>query len=376
METFPVSRRGFIGRISAATMAMIVSSRLRAQAVRTEKKLGVALVGLGGYSRGLLGPALRQTEFCRLAAVVTGDRSKGEAWAREYGFSEKSVYGYDTMSRLAENPEVDVIYVVTPPGLHVEHTIAAAKTGKHVICEKPMANTVAECDAMIAACRQAKVRLFVGYRLHFEPHHMEFKRIAREKEFGSLATIRSANGFRLGSNRGWRVNKKLAGGGPLMDMGVYVVQAVCMAKTEMAPVAVTAKFGPVTRPEVFAEVEESISWSAEFADGSVAECRSSYGENISEIRAEGARGWAELANPAFYYAGQRLLTSTGERVFKARQQQAAQLDAMAESILSNQPSVASGEMGRRDMAIIEAIYRSAESGKRELVDVGEWQPTL
>lgn len=360
--------------MSAATMAMWVGSRLRAQSGKARRKLGVALVGLGNYSRGQLGPALWQTELCRLAAVVTGDRSKGDAWAREYGFSEKSVYGYGTMSRLAENPDVDVIYVVTPPGLHAEHTIAAAKTGKHVICEKPMANTVAECDAMIAACRQAGVRLLVGYRLHFEPHHREFKRIAREEEFGVLTKIRSANGFRLGNGRGWRVNKKLAGGGPLMDMGVYVVQAVGMAKNEMAPVSVTAKFGAVTRPEIFVEIEESISWTADFADGSVAECRSSYGENISDIRAEGARGWAELPNPAFYYGGQRLLTSTGERVFKARHQQAAQLDAMAESILSNQPCIASGEMGRRDMAIIEAIYRSAESGKRELVKSGDWQP--
>jgi glucose-fructose oxidoreductase len=79
------------------------------------------------------------------------------------------VYGYDTMARLADNPDIDIVYVVTPNGLHAGHCIAAAKAGKHVICEKPMANTVAECDAIIAACRAAGVRLSVGYRLHFDP---------------------------------------------------------------------------------------------------------------------------------------------------------------------------------------------------------------
>ncbi|WP_438480236.1 Gfo/Idh/MocA family protein [Oleiharenicola lentus] len=375
MSNYPVSRRRFFGQLSTVAMAAVIPTLVEATDSVKTRKLGVALVGLGGYSSGQLGPALRETEFCRLAAVVTGDAPKGRRWAREYAFSEKFVYGYDTMERLADNPEVDIIYVVTPPGLHAQHVIAAAKTRKHVICEKPMATSVPECDAMIAACRTAGVRLFVGYRLHFEPHHLEFKRIAQAEEFGAFKMLRGANGYSMGS-RSWRVNKKLAGGGPLMDMGVYVIQAACMAKNEQAPVAVTARVLPVTRPELFDEVEEAIVWTMEFADGATAECRSSYAENISEFRAEGAEGWAELRHPAFYYRGQRLVTSTGERRFNARQQQAAQLDAMAQCVLAGRPCVASGEMGRRDLAVVEAIYRAAKSGQRERVPAGDWKPPV
>lgn len=367
--TSPVSRRGFLGRLAAAAGLSVPATRALAAGISPGKRrLGVALVGLGGYSRGQLGPALRETELCRLAGVVTGDPAKGARWAREYGFPESSVYGYATMARLADNPDIDVVYVVTPPGLHAEHSIAAARAGKHVICEKPMANTVAECDAIIAACRAAGVSLSIGYRLHYEPHHREFARLAREEVFGPFRTLAGANGFRLGQ-RAWRVEKALAGGGPLMDMGTYVIQAACMAKAEAAPVAVTAKFDPVTRPELFDQVEESVRWTMEFADGARGEGHASYAEGLSWFRAEGARGWAELGSPAFYYSGQNLRTSRGPVSFPAVNHQRAQLDGIAAAILAGRPSAVPGDMGRRDLAIIEAIYRAAASGRRERVVV-------
>lgn len=358
------SRRRFLGQLSAAG-ALALAPRALFAAGDTDKKLGIALVGLGSYSTNQLAPALQLTKYCRLAGVVTGSRDKGVQWAGKYGFSEKNIYGYDTMSRLADNPEIDVVYVVTPNGLHAEHTIAAAKAGKHVICEKPMANTVAECDAMIAACKAAGVRLMIGYRLHFEPHHQEFARIGREQEFGPIRQMDGANGFRLG-RRVWRVDAKLAGGGPQMDMGVYVVQAVCMAKGEEAPIAATATFDPVTRPELFNEVEEGIRWTLEYADGAVARGHSSYNENMSWFREEGTSGWAKIEQ--FGYSGQVLTTSTGRREFKPVNHQAAQLDGMALSLLAGEPSRVPGEMGRRDMVITEAIYASAKAGGKR-VDV-------
>jgi len=364
-----VTRRTFLGRLAAAAGLAVPASRVLAEArLQGGRKLGVALVGLGSYSRGQLAPALRETELCRLAGVVTGDAAKGARWAREHGFPESSVYDYRTMARMADNPAIDIVYVVTPPGLHAEHSIPAARAGKHVICEKPMANTVAECDAIIAACRAAGVSLSIGYRLHFEPHHREFARLAREEAFGPFRSLAGANGFRLGT-RAWRVDKALAGGGPLMDMGTYVVQAACMAKAEAAPVAVTARFDPVTRPELFDQVEESVRWTMEFADGARGEGHATYAEGVSWFRAEGAGGWAELGAPAFYYAGQNLRTSRGPVSFPAVNHQRAQLDGMAAAILAGRPSAVPGEMGRRDLAIIEAIYRAAASGRRETVAV-------
>jgi glucose-fructose oxidoreductase len=365
----PVSRRRFIGQLSAAAaVALAARSSRAADAPAPSKKLGVALLGLGSYSTNQLGPALRKTEHCRLAGVVTGDREKGKKWARDYGFPEKNIYGYDTMAQMAGNPDIDIVYVVTPNSIHAGNCIAAAKAGKHVICEKPMATSVADCDAVIAACRDAGVRLTVGYRLHYEPHTAEFCRLAKEGVYGPFMRISSDNGFAIDSEARpstfWRLDSKLAGGGPLMDMGVYVIQAVCMAKAEAAPVAVTAKFGPVTMPKVFSEVEESIRWMMEFADGAVAKCYASYNDQLSSIRAEADKGWAELEYPAFYYDEPILKTSQGKPYFPKVNHQVAQLDGMALELLAGRPSIAPGEMGRRDIVIAEAIYAAAKSGGR------------
>jgi glucose-fructose oxidoreductase len=364
-----VSRRRFLGQLSAATALLLAPRRGGAlDAPQPQRKLGVALLGLGSYSTYQLGPALRMTRHCRLTGVVTGSRAKGKEWARDYGFSEKNIFGYDTMEKMAGNPDIDTVYVVTPNSLHAGHCIAAARAGKHVICEKPMATSVADCDAIITACRSAGVRLTVGYRLHYEPHHVEFARLAREKVFGPFMRMVGANGFEMDSSAtaktSWRLDKMLAGGGPLMDMGVYVVQAACMAKVEAAPVAVTARFGPVTRPEVFSEVEESIRWTMEFADGAAADCRATYSEEVSNFRAEADHGWARLEDPAFYYAEPLLTTSQGPIKLPKVNHQAAQLDGMAMELLDGRPSIVPGEMGRRDVAITEAIYAAARSGGR------------
>ncbi|MDB6127955.1 MAG: Glucose--fructose oxidoreductase [Verrucomicrobia bacterium] len=363
MNSSALSRRRFVGQLSvAAGCALLARSGLAATAIPPTKKLGVALVGLGSYA-ALLASALRQTRFCRLAGVVSGTLSKLSRWAREFDLPANSLYNYETMDRIADNPAIDVIYIVTPPGTHRAFVERAAKTGRHVMCEKPMATSVADCDAMIAACRAAKVQLAIGYRLQFEPHHREMARLARVGELGPFTRMRGGNGFRLGA-RTWRVNRALAGGGPLMDMGIYVVQAACTAQLEATPVAVTAEFLPVTRPELFNEVEEALRWKMEFSDGAVAECTSSFAENVSRFRAESSAGWLEIPYPAFFYGGQQLETSRGRSHFVTGNQQAAQLDAIAGAFLEGRPNSVPGEMGRRDLAIIEAIYSAAQSGKR------------
>ncbi len=367
-----MSRRRFIGGAAAAASLLMLPRRILAEdAGLPPKKLGVALVGLGNYSKYQLAPALQKTKHCRLSAVVTGDRAKGLAWAKKYGFPETSVYSYDTMARMAGNPDIDMVYVVTPNQVHAGNCVAAAGAGKHVICEKPMATSVADCDRIIGACKAAGVRLWVGYRLHYEPHTAELCRLAREKVFGPFMKMEGANGFVMGDESraatDWRLNKKLAGGGPLMDMGVYVIQAACMAKAEEAPVAVTATFGKVTRPEVFSEVEQSISWTMEFADGAVARLRTGYDEQISRFYAEAPNGWARLEDPAFYYDEPFLTTSRGRANFPKVNHQVAQLDGMAVELLKGLPSLAPGEMGRRDIAVTEAIYAAAASGGRVAV---------
>jgi len=354
-----VSRRKFLERVTLGGAAMLALGG-RAHAADAPRKLGVALVGLGNYSRGELGPALKLTRNCRLAGVVTGSPAKGAQWARDYGFPEKNVYGYETMNRLADNSDIDIVYVVTPNGLHAGHSIAAARAGKHVICEKPMANTVADCDAIIAACKTAGVRLSIGYRLHFDPYHEVLRELVRTQEFGPFTRMHGSFAFRMGT-RQWRIEKALAGGGPLMDLGVYVVQESCMATTA-APVAVIAHEIPKKRPEFFNEVEEGIEWTLEFADGALAKGFTSYNDSGNNFRADAARGWFEMQS-AYIYRNLRGETNKGPLKFEPEvNQQALQMDDFAECVTTGRASPVPGEMGRRDMRIVEAIYASAAAG--------------
>ena len=370
------SRRSFLGKVSWGSAALLLSRRARAQAGPAPRKLGIALCGLGGYAYGQLAPALKQTQHVELRGVVTGSREKGQAWAKEFGFPESHIYNYTTMSRLIDNPAIDIVYVVTPNALHPEHTIAAAWAGKHVISEKPMANSVADCNAMLAACRANQVKLSVGYRLQFEPHYRELKRLAREQDFGPFRKISGGLAFTI-NQRVWRVEKKLAGGGPLMDIGIYCIQAACMAADttgtahpKFAPVAIEAREHPKKRPEFFLDVEEGIDWTMEFANGARADFTTSYNGGTDQFRAEAERGWIEFA-PAFPYGGQRVATSKGPlRLAVPPSQQAVQMDDFALCVREGRESPVSGEMGRRDMVLIEAIYRSAaQGGKRVEVKV-------
>ncbi len=333
------------------------------------RKLGVALVGLGGYSTGQLGPALRETSLCELRGVVTGDpQGKGRRWAREYGFSESSIYDYDTMPRLAEDPAIDIVYVVTPPGLHRRDVLAAAAAGKQVVCEKPMAVSVAECDDMIAACRDAGVRLSMGYRLHFHPYHQRVKALAAEQAWGGPVAMNGGFGYRMGTGDDWRVDKELAGGGQLPNTGIYVIQSALMAKGGEMPVRVTASEPPKTRPDYFSEVEETINWTFEWADGSKLDGTSSGVEGSNHFAARAADHTLRL-QPAFSYDRLRM-TLDGDALtpLDGFNQQAHQMDAFAAVVLGHGEDIVPGEMGRRDMVLIDAIYRASASG--EAVELG------
>jgi glucose-fructose oxidoreductase len=363
------SRRTFVRNMTlgAAYLGSGVAAGLAAEVAEAtkggEKKPGVALMGLGLYSRGELGPALLKTKVCRFAGVVTGSREKGEAWSSQYGFPAKNIWSYDTVHEIAGNPDIDIVYVVTPNGLHPEHVIKVAQAGKHVICEKPMANTAADCDAMISACRKADVRLSIGYRLHFDPYHIELDRLAREKDFGTLTQLSGEHSWTFGK-RAWRIEKTLSGGGPMMDVGIYVVQASCRAALGQ-PVAVTARELPKTNPELFNEVEEAIEWTMEFPGGVTCQGSSSYARNNNFFRAEGSRGWIRL-DPAYAYRGIQVQTSRGPLSYPEVPQQALQMDDFASCILTGREPPVSGSLGRDHMAIIDAVYKSAAEGGRRV----------
>jgi glucose-fructose oxidoreductase len=337
------------------------------------KKLGVALLGLGRYAGNELAPALQQTELCYLAGVVSGHPDKLDQWKSDYDLPDKNLYNYDNLESIADNKDIDIIYVVTPPALHPEYVIRAAKAGKHVISEKPMATSVADCQAMIDACKAAKVKLSIGYRLHFDPYLKELMRLQREKDFGDFMKMTGDRGFVFGSHA-WRVEKKLAGGGPMMDLGIYIVQGACMA-TGLTPVAVTAHEEPKERPDFFTEVEETMDFSLEFPNGAVLNAVTSFNHSSDTFRAEGGKGWIDFQTHAFGYQVGTVVTSKGPLHFpvpdtdggKASYQQAWQMDDFAACIMTGRETPVPGEMGLRDIKIITAIYEAARTGQKVTV---------
>lgn len=328
------------------------------------KKLGVALVGLGTYSEEQLGPALKETEHCYLAGIVSGSEKKKKKWKKEYDIPEESIYSYDDFDSIKDNDAIDIVYVVLPNSMHKEYVIRAAQAGKHVTCEKPMAMTVQECDEMITACNEAKVMLSIGYRLHFDPFNLEIMRLAKEKVYGEVRRISAAHGLR--DAEGWRLDKGLAGGGPLMDVGIYCVNAGRYI-INIEPIAVHATEGPKNNKKKFATVEESVTWTMEYPNGVIAECSCSYSEYQNHLRVEAEKGWFELA-PAFSYSGLKGRTPDGKIDFKRVNQQAAQMDDFALAIKDKRPTPVPGEMGRQDVKILEAIYESMRTGRRVAID--------
>jgi len=362
------SRREFMRTLSLGAGATLLGTSGLAGPLgwlAADRKLGVALVGLGNYSAGQLAPALRQTKFCQLTGVVTGSPAKAAQWQKQYGIAAKNCYDYKTFDRIIDNPAIDIVYVVLPNALHAEYVVRAAQAGKHVICEKPMATSVADAQHMLAAMKKAGKQLSVGYRLHFEPHNQAMMRLGQTRAYGAIKHLAADNGFKFGSgSTPWRVDRKLSGGGPLMDMGIYCLQG-CLYTKGQVPVAVTAKFTPETGTGYFKDVEAGVDWQLRFADGTVADCRTSYAQNMpGRLRADAATGWFEL-EPAFGYGGLAGKTSKndGKLNLPNINQQAAQMDDFAQCVLLNKPTRVPGEMGLRDVQLLTAIYRAAETGQ-------------
>jgi glucose-fructose oxidoreductase len=356
-----------LGGAAAAGAAVLAVPRLT-RAQRKDRKVGYAVVGLGYYATGQIMPQFRNCRFSRLTALVSGTPEKLERLGREYGVPERSRYSYATFDSIRDNPDVDVVYVILPNSMHAEYTIRAAKAGKHVLCEKPMAVSSAQCEAMIAACRKAGRKLMIGYRSHFEPHNVEAMRLAREGAVGKRRLVESEHGFPIGDPTQWRLKRALSGGGSMMDIGIYSVQAQrYMAGEE--PVAVTAVESTDRSDPRFREVEDRLAWSFLFPSGLVGQGFSSYSSGHNRIRLTGDNGWIDL-EPGTGYSGHRMRVRSGdeEREVKpppgpSANQFTGQLDHMAECVLEGREPIVSGEEGLRDLRAIEAIYRSAREGR-------------
>jgi predicted dehydrogenase len=356
-------RRQFLASSAALAAAPlftgVAGSALGAAA--PDKKLGVALVGLGRLSTNQIAPALQKTRNCRLAGIVTGTPSKAAEWKAKYNIPDKNIYDYKSMKDMAKNKDIDIVYVVTPNALHLEHALAAAAAGKHVYCEKPMEISVDRCQQMIDGVKKAGKMLGVGYRCQFDPNHLECVRLAKEKVLGEVKAIDANFGFAIGDPSEWRLKRDLAGGGPLMDVGIYCLQTARMLTGE-EPVWISAST-VTTDPVKFKEVEESVMWQAKFPSGVIVNSMSTYNANgFQGFRAATTKGWFGM-DPAYYYGGNRGRRSDGPEInIPVPDQFQIELEDFADCIINKRQTRVSGEMGLTDVKYLMAIYDSAKKG--------------
>ncbi|HET7103149.1 MAG TPA: Gfo/Idh/MocA family oxidoreductase [Terracidiphilus sp.] len=354
-----LTRRDF-AKLGALGLAARFTPTLNAQA--QDRKIGYAIIGLGRIASHFM-PGIRNTANSRVVALVSGHRSKAERIAAEYGVPAGSIYSYDDFDGIAQNKDVDAVYVALPNSMHAEYTRRAAKAGKHVLCEKPMSTSVADAESMIAACNAAHVKLMIAYRCHYESTNLKAVKLIREGAIGQVQAIESAFGFNIARGE-WRVNKKLAGGGPLMDVGIYALNA-CRYLTGEEPTGFGAFASVIDHDGRFDQVEENDSWTMKFPSGILASCNTTYGGSMGGyFKVYGSKGWI-AADPAFNYDGNRLMAQYGDTRLdepnpsKDPYQFAAQADHFSNCILNNLEPKTPGEEGLRDMRYMAQIYRLA-----------------
>ncbi|WP_146903196.1 Gfo/Idh/MocA family protein [Adhaeribacter aerolatus] len=364
------SRRNFLQKLSASAMALpflpgsVSLPDFENLAYQQGKVLRVAIMGLGSYGTRVA-DAMQACKRAKLVGAISGTPAKLKDWQSKYNIPAKNCYNYENFDQIKNNRDIDAVYVITPNALHRDQVIRVAKAGKHAICEKPMAINAKEGQEMVDACRQANVKLLVGYRLHFEPNTLEIIRMRKAGELGKVMFFQGLSGFKIGDPKQWRLNKELAGGGAMMDIGIYSINGARYMVGE-EPVWVTAQ-ETKTDPVKFKEgVDETIQFQLGFPGGAVASCLSTYTmNNLDRFFLNGEKGFAELF-PATGYGPIKGRTHKGELTGPHTTHQTVQMDEMAAIIFDNKQPVVpvDGAEGLKDLKIIDAIFQAVKTGRK------------
>jgi predicted dehydrogenase len=359
-----ITRRYFGQSLALASTAAYSLAKAQEPPPQTSgRKLGYCIVGLGRISLQHFMPACKTAQASRVVALVSGHRDKAEKTAQEYGVPSKNIYSYENYNEIADNKDIDAVYIALPNSMHAEYTIRAANAGKHVLCEKPMATSVKDSEAMIAACKAAGKKLMIAYRCQYESTNLRAIKLIRDGSLGTIQAIESANGFveRAGE---WRLNRKLAGGGPLMDVGIYSLNA-CRYLTGEEPSHVEGLCSVIDKDGRFSEVEENVGWTMRFPSGIIATCNTTYGANMSGYyRVHGSQGILHV-EPAFSYQGLHLKAQIkgqpeidDPNAEKDPAQFVREADYFANCVFENKEPKSNGEEGLRDMKLMAEIYKS------------------
>lgn len=355
-----LTRREF-SRLAGLAAASSLLPAASAQA--GQRPIGWCVIALGRISMGHFMPGVKLSQTGKIVALVSGHRDKAEKQAAIYAVSPNAIYSYENMDAIRDNKEIDAVYVALPNSMHAEYTIRSAKAGKHVLCEKPMASSVADAKAMIDACKAANRKLMIAYRCQFDPEHLKAIEMIRTGQIGQVQAIESAFGFNIGPD--WRLDRKLAGGGPLMDVGIYCLNASRYLTGE-EPDDIKANSSVIDHDGRFSSVEENVSWTMKFPSGIVAACNTTYGASMNGyFRVHGGKGVIDMEN-AFSYDGMRLTAQIGrdqkiDEVSPIREPMefTRQADHFADCIWNDKTPKTPGEEGLRDIELMSQIYQAA-----------------
>lgn len=362
-----ISRRKFIQKagLTASTLPLMPAAEtLFNNQNQNQAVLRVAIMGLGSYANRVA-RAMESCTRAKVVGVISGTPSKVKEWQARYSIPEENCYNYETISEIASNKNIDAVYIITPNALHCKQTLQVAKAGKHVICEKPMAINAVEGARMIAACEAAGVQLLIGYRMHFEPKTLEAIALRASGELGKILFFQGLSGFRIGNPNQWRLNKKLSGGGAMMDIGIYSINGARYMIGE-EPTWVTAQ-ETKTDPIKFKEgIDETIQFQLGFPSGAIASCLSTYSMNdLDRFYLNGTKGQVEM-QPSTGYGPISGRSHLGPLKAPVVTHQTIQMDAMAGILLNNEkaPVAVDGYEGLKDMKIIDAIFKAVSTGQK------------
>ena len=366
------SRRNFLQKLTASVLILPFLSKKDLLAETKDENTGtydgpvlrVAIMGLGSYGTRVA-DAMQSCTKAKLVGIISGTPSKITAWQAKYNIPEKNCYNYENFDAIKDNPDIDAVYIITPNALHKDQAVRVAKAGKHVISEKPMALNARDGEEMIAACKKVNVKLLVGYRMHFEPKTLEIIRMRKAGELGKIMFFQGLCGFRIGDPTQWRLNKQLAGGGSMMDIGIYAVNGSRYMVGE-EPVWVSAQETKTDTVKFKEGVDETIQFQLGFPGGAVASCLSTYAMNgLDKFYLNAEKGFAEM-QPSTGYGPIMGKTNKGELIQEHKTHQTVQMNEMAGIILEGKQPVVpvDGEEALKDLKIIDAIYKAVKTGKK------------
>ncbi len=341
---------------------------------RRKTRVRFAVVGLGYFAQAAVLPAFRHAQKnSELTALFSGSAAKREALAKRYGV--RHALDYSRYDEFLASGAVDAVYIALPNSLHRDFAVRAAAKGVHVLCEKPMALTEEDCEAMILAAAEHHVQLMVAYRLHFEEANLRAIELAESGRLGQPRFLQASFSYQARPGN-IRLVREL-GGGPLYDLGVYCINAArYLFRSEptlawaffSGPSQPAASSGTLAGNHRFAEVEEQVAAGLCFPDGCLAQFVCSFGAaDTSSYTLVGTHGVLRV-DPAFDFIGERSWTltidgRTSHRTFKKRDQIAPELIRFSECVLDNRVPEASGLEGLADVRVIRALQRSAETGQ-------------